>query len=112
MSTTTKIDSASPSPVGAAGASAPVRPVAKVAREAAAAVSVGSAAKLGQDSVELTGEARVMHELEQRVQSESGVDEAKVAEMRRILAQGLYSADPATIAGRLMQLEWSISRAR
>ena len=51
-----------------------------------------------------------MQELEQRVQSESGVDEAKVAEMRRILSQGLYTADPAAIAGRLMQLEWSIGR--
>lgn len=112
MSTTTKIDSASPSPVGAAGASAPVRPVAKVARDGAASVSVANAAKLGQDSVELTGEARVMHELEQRVQSESGVDEAKVAEMRRILAQGLFTADPSAIAGRLMQLEWSIARGR
>jgi flagellar biosynthesis anti-sigma factor FlgM len=109
---TTKIDSASPNPVGAAGASAPVRPVAKAARDATTAATVGHAAKLGQDSVELTGEARVMQELEQRVQSESGVDEAKVAEMRRILAQGLYTADPALIAGRLMQLEWSISRGR
>ena len=105
-----KIDSASPAPVGATAASTPVRPAAKVARDGAATVSVGHAAKLGQDSVELTGEARVMHELEQRVQGESGVDEAKVAELRRILAQGLYTTDPAAIAGRLMQLEWSIGR--
>ena len=62
--------------------------------------------------LKLTGEARVMQELEQRVQGESGIDEAKVAEMRRILAQGLYTADPSTIAGRLMQLEWSIGRGR
>ena len=107
---TPKIDSASPSPVGATGAASPVRPVAKAARDGSPAATVGHAAKLGQDSVELTGEARGMQELEQRVQSESGVDEAKVAEMRRILSQGLYTADPAAIAGRLMQLEWSIGR--
>lgn len=105
-----KIDSTSPVPVGATGAAAPVRPVARAARDAASAGSVAHAAKLGQDSVELTGEARVMQELEQRVQSEAGVDEAKVAEMRRILAQGQYTADPSAIAGRLMQLEWSLSR--
>ena len=105
-----KIDSASPIPVGATGASAPVRPVTKAAHDAATAGTARHAAQLGQDSVELTGEARVMQELEHRVQGESGVDEAKVAEMRRILAQGLYNADPAAIAGRLMQLEWSLGR--
>ena len=34
--------------------------------------------------------------------------EGALAEMRRILAQGLYSADPMAIAGRLLQLEHSL----
>lgn len=100
----TKIDSSTA--VGPAAAPAPVRPVTRSPGE-----SRPAAAPAGQsgDSLALTGEARVLLQLEKRVQQDSGVDESKVSEMRRILAQGIYSADPQAIAGRLMQLEWSLS---
>ncbi|TDU32467.1 FlgM family anti-sigma-28 factor [Panacagrimonas perspica] len=101
----TKIDTS----VGPAAAPAPVRPVARPDSSGTPASSSTSHAKSA-DSMALTGEARAMQEFEQRVQNDSGVDETKVAEMRRILAQGLYNADPSAIAGRLMQLEWSLSR--
>lgn len=93
--------------VGAPAAAAPVRPVLR-SREQAAAVP-SSPARAG-DSVALTGEAQAMQQLEQRVRDESGVDDAKVAELRRILAQGLYNADPQAIAARLMQLERSLGK--
>jgi len=102
----TKIDTS----VGPAAAPAPVRPVARSGGSGTPAASVTPSNPKSADSVALTGEARAMQEFEQRVQNDSGVDEAKVAEMRRILAQGAYNADPSAIAGRLMQLEWSLSR--
>lgn len=100
-----KIDS----PVGPAPGPAAVRPVAR-SREQAAQTRTETAGR--QDSVAVTGEARVLQQLEQGVQNSSGVDDTKVAEMRRILAQGLYTANPQAIAGRLMQLEWSLSTLR
>lgn len=104
----TKIDTS----VGPAAAPAPVRPVARSGGAGSPAAGAASSPPAkSADSVALTGEARVMQEFEQRVQSDTGVDEAKVAEMRRILAQGLYNADPSAIAGRLMQLEWSLARS-
>lgn len=100
-----KIDS----PVGPAAAPAAVRPVLARTRDPEADLAPSGPAG-GRDSLRLTGEGRVMHELEQRVNKDSGVDENKVAEVRRILAQGLYNADPAAIAGRLMQVEWSLGQ--
>lgn len=91
--------------VGATSAAAPIRPVSR-SRDQALPTSP-EPGKSG-DSFALTGEARVMQQFEQQVRSESGVDDNKVAEMRRILAQGLYSADPMAIAGRLLQLEHSL----
>lgn len=105
----TKIDSS----VGPAAPAAPVRPVARscdAAGSGTAAASSSWSAK-SSDSLALTGDAHVMQDLEHRVNAESGVDENKVAEMRRILAQGLYNADPSAIAGRLMQLEWSLGHS-
>lgn len=97
-----KIDSS----VGPAAGPSAVRPVAR-SREQAAQTRTETATR--QDSVALTGEARVLQQLEQGVRDSSGIDETKVAEMRRILAQGQYTADPQAIAGRLMQLEWSLA---
>lgn len=101
-----KIDSQ----VGPTAAPAPVRPVSR-SRADSAAVST-ERAKSGGDSLVLTGAARGLQQLEQRVHEDSGVDETKVAEMRRILAQGLYSADPQAIAGRLLSLERSLAHLK
>ncbi len=107
----TKIDSS----VGPAAPPAPVRPVTRSCDAAGSgtrsAASSSSTAK-STDSLALTGDAHVMQDLEHRVKNDSGVDENKVAEMRRILAQGLYNADPSAIAGRLMQLEWSLGHSQ
>lgn len=94
--------------VGPAAAAGPVRPVSR-SRDSSSTQAQAETAKSG-DSFALTGEARVMQQVEQQARSETGVDEAKVAEMRRILAQGLYTADPLAIAGRLMQLERSLAK--
>lgn len=97
--------------LGPAAAPAPVRPLSR-SRDGATTTSTAASSPGREESVALTGEARALQQLEQKVQQDSGVDEAKVAETRRILAQGLYSADPQAIAGRLMQLEWSLNHLK
>lgn len=57
------------------------------------------------DSVALTSEAQSLQALEQTVRASDGVDSAKVAEVRRLLAEGRYQADPQAIAGKLVQFE-------
>lgn len=95
--------------VGPTAPSAPVRPVSRSRDQAG---SVAAEPSKRDATVALTGEAQALQQLEKAVQQDSGVDEAKVAEMRRILAQGLYSPDPQAIAGRLMQLEWSLAHLK
>lgn len=92
------------------GPSAPAGPVRPVSRSRDQAASVPTEAPKSGDSFAITGDARVMQQVEQTARNSTGVDEAKVAEMRRILSQGLYTADPIAIAGRLMQLERSLAQ--
>lgn len=93
-----KID---PSAIGAANGASPVRAVdRKAGQPHAAAARSGSS-----DRVEITGDAQTLHALEARVQADSGVDSSRVAEVRRALAEGRYSANPAAIAARLVQSE-------
>ncbi|MGQ0699758.1 MAG: flagellar biosynthesis anti-sigma factor FlgM [Panacagrimonas sp.] len=89
-------------------APAPVRPVSRSRDDSNPLIESGKS----RDSVVVTGDARVLQQLEQRVQADSGIDETKVAETRRILALGLYSADPQAIAAKLMHVEWSLSPHR
>lgn len=86
-------------------ASSPLRPVARVRDSDTTAAREPAG---GDDSVALTGEAQTLQRLERQVRADSGVDEAKVAEVRRMLSQGAYPADPQTIAHRLMHTEWSL----
>lgn len=95
--------------VGPAAPAAPLRPVSRSRDQAS---SVAAEPTRRDAVVALTGEAQALQKLEQAVQQDSGIDEAKVAETRRLLAQGLYSPDPQAIAGRLMQLEWSLSNLK
>lgn len=89
-------------------ATVPVRPVLR------SAVKDGQTAATGtppapRDSVRLTGEAQALAQIGQAARISSGIDEAKVADIRRQLAEGRYSPDPAAIAGRLVHTEWSLS---
>lgn len=40
-----------------------------------------------------------------------GVDEAKVAEMRRLIAEGSYAPNPRAIAEKLLQEAWEMRQA-
>lgn len=95
--------------VGPAAAAAPVRPVVR-SKDGHSAASAGSSPS--RDSVRFTGEAQALAGVEQAARESTGVDESKVAEVRRELAEGRYTPDSRTIAARLMQTEWSLSKVK
>lgn len=92
--------------IGAAAAAAPVRPVVR-SKDGQTAAAAGSAAP--RDSVRFTSDAQALAQIEQTARDSTGIDEAKVAELRRQLAEGSYSPDPKVIASRLLQTECSLS---
>ena len=55
--------------------------------------------------VEITGTARHLAELEQTLDSQPAVDEARVAQVRAAIEQGRYKISPDRIADQLIQLE-------
>jgi len=102
---TAKIDStAAP---GACASASPVRPVTR-SREDAATAAQTPARTQSQDSVALTGEAQTLQQLDRRVQSSTGVDADKVADIRRAISEGRYRSDPQAIAERLLKTETAL----
>lgn len=93
--------------VGATAPAAPVRPVVRGKDgETAAQASAGSTSR---DSVRLTGEGQALANVERSARQSSGIDEARVADIRRQLADGSYSPNAKAIAGRLVHTEWALS---
>lgn len=88
---------------------APALAVGAVGRPRDAAASAAQHPVREPDTLALTGEARLMQQLERQVRADSGVDERKVAEIRRLLEQDRYQADPQVIARRLLQAERDLS---
>lgn len=88
------------SSVGATAPTAPVRP-APGARDNRADAATAHSRR--EDSVVLTGEARTLQQLEQQVRGADGVDAAKVAAIKRELAEGRYEVNAQAIAVRLRQ---------
>lgn len=64
----------------------------------------------GQHGVHITESARRLAALEQSVREMPAVDEARVAEVSRELAEGRYEVRPERIAEGLLQLERQIAR--
>ncbi len=99
-----KIDSC----VNAPAAASPVRPVSR-SRDGEGAAASSSRQGSG-DSVALTSDAQALQALDGRIRADSGVDSAKVAEIRRSLAEGRYVVDPEAIASKLVQFEDSLQK--
>lgn len=64
------------------------------------------------DQLSLTGEARQLHELENRITSASVVDTKKVDAVRTALENGTFSVNAERIAEKLMSLEQALTDAR
>lgn len=90
----------------------------------AAPVSSGQPVRRSQDSttdhappahpsapVQITDAARQLAALEQALQSVPVVNEAKVAEIRKSIADGTYKVEPEKIADRLLRHEQEMAKA-
>lgn len=91
--------------IDAYSGTAPTLAVRAVARPHDATAPMAQNRAPERDSVALTGEARMLQQVERQARADSGIDENKVAEIRQLLAQGLYQPDPQVIANRLLQME-------
>jgi len=61
--------------------------------------------------VHLTGAARGLAALEQSLQSQPVVDEARVAAVKERLQKGSYEVDPQRVADKLLRLDSDLQRA-
>jgi len=59
----------------------------------------------GSESVQITGTARQLADLDQQVRNLPDVNEEKVAQLRSAIEQGTYQVRPQHIADQLMSLE-------
>lgn len=64
------------------------------------------------DRVSLTGAARQLQELENRIASEPVVDSQRVAAVRSAVENGTFTVNPDRIADKLISLEQALTDAR
>ena len=55
-----------------------------------------------QDSVSLSGAAKAMQRLENKIQQSPAVNDEKVAEIKQAITSGTYKPDPSAIADKLL----------
>jgi flagellar biosynthesis anti-sigma factor FlgM len=60
--------------------------------------------------VQVSDSARRMADLEARVASSTGYDEARVEAIRLAIERGEYKVDAKQIADQLMKLDWDIAK--
>ncbi len=64
----------------------------------------------GPDKVTFTGDAERLAKLDEAIQSTSGVDSNRVAEIRKAIASGTFKVDSEQIASKLIDLERDLNR--
>jgi negative regulator of flagellin synthesis FlgM len=75
------------------------------------AVSGGASANTSNDgsqNVQITGTARQLAELEQKIRDLPAVNEERVSQLRTAIEQGTYTVRPQHVADQLMSLEQSL----
>ena len=96
------IDSAQIASVGAG------RPVKRTPDAIGGGESAGVSDESAQD-VQITGTARQLADLEQKVRDLPAVNEERVSQLRSAIEQGTYTIQPQRIADQLMSLERALS---
>lgn len=76
--------------------------------------AVGGGASAGtsdsdSQSVQITGTARQLADLEQKIRDLPAVNEERVSQLRSAIEQGTYSVRPQQIADQLMSMERALS---
>jgi negative regulator of flagellin synthesis FlgM len=101
----TKISGVDGAQIASVGAGRPVqRPQDPVSGGTGADSSKG-----GSQNVQITGSARQLAELEQKVRDLPQVDEGRVSDIRAAIEQGSYTVRPQQIADKLVSLERALS---
>ncbi|WP_163935904.1 flagellar biosynthesis anti-sigma factor FlgM [Paraferrimonas sp. SM1919] len=62
-------------------------------------------AQVKANSVELTEEGKQMHSLESKIANSSGIDQAKVDQIKQAIAEGQYKIDTQKLASNMLKLE-------
>lgn len=105
-STISGIDGAlSPAPVATVGAGRPVQ-------QPQDAVSGGSAdtPNDGSQDVQITGSARQLADLDQKVRDLPDINEERVSQLRTAIEQGTYQVRPQHIADQLLSMERALGK--
>ena len=71
-----------------------------------------AATHAGSDRISLTGEARQLQELENRLASQPVVDSQRVQAVRSAVEDGTFTVNPERIAEKMMSLEDALMDAR
>ena len=95
------IDSAQIASVGAG------RPVQR-SQDAVSGGASADTSKDGSQNVQITGAARQLADLEQKIRDLPAVNEQRVSQLRSAIEQGSYTVRPQHIADQLMSLERSL----
>jgi negative regulator of flagellin synthesis FlgM len=77
-------------------------------QDAAGGGASASTSNDGSQSVQITGTARQLADLEQKIRDLPAVNEEKVSQLRTAIEQGTYSVKPQHIADQLMSVERSL----
>jgi len=94
----------SPAQVASVGAGRPVQR----SQDTVSGGTSANTSKDGSQNVQITGTARQLADLDQKVRSLPDVNEERVSQLRAAIEQGTYQVRPQHIADQLMSLERSL----
>ena len=96
-----KISGVDPAQIASVGAGRPVQR----SQDAVSGGTSANTSKVGSQNVQITGTARQLADLDQKVRSLPDVNEERVSQLRAAIEQGTYQVRPQHIADQLMSLE-------
>jgi negative regulator of flagellin synthesis FlgM len=96
-----KISGIDPAQIASVGAGRPVQR----SQDAVSGGASSNTANDGSQDVQITGTARQLADLDQKVRDLPDVNEERVAQLRTAIEQGTYQVRPQHIADQLMSLE-------
>jgi negative regulator of flagellin synthesis FlgM len=96
-----KISGIEPAQIASVGAGRPVQR----SQDAVSGGTTADASKDGSQNVQITGTARQLADLDQKVRSLPDVNEERVSQLSAAIEQGTYQVRPQHIADQLMSLE-------
>jgi negative regulator of flagellin synthesis FlgM len=88
----------------------PGRPVQRPQDPVSGGANSGTGSNDGSQNVQITGAARRLADLEQKVRDLPAMNEARVSQLRSAIEQGTYTVRPQHIADQLMSLEQALGQ--